>query len=155
MFEQNQLVNLFSLSSVAGPSTWVLMANLFLTLVFCLVISWVYRRTQIDFLYTHLFVQTLVLFALATCGLTMLIGDNLARAFGVVGALSVIRFRNALKSPLEAGYLFWALVIGVACAVGQYLFALIFSAFLGVVLLLILPKFERKQANHIKSTDTL
>ncbi len=52
---------------------------------------------------------------------TLIIGNNVARAFGLIGALSIVRFRNALKSPVDTVYIFWALTVGMACGTGNFM----------------------------------
>jgi uncharacterized membrane protein YhiD involved in acid resistance len=84
-------------------------------------ISMVYRLTQKSQNFSVGFVHALFLFASLSSVVTMLIGNNIARAFGLVGALSVIRFRNALKSPIDAIYIFWALALGMAAGTGSFL----------------------------------
>ena len=88
-----------------------------------------YRNTTKSNNYSTEFVQSLLLFAAMTSIITLLIGSNIARAFGLVAALSLIRFRTALKSTMDAMYLFWALTIGMACGTGFY-----FSAAMVMVL---------------------
>lgn len=102
----------------------------FLTLPICLF----YRSTAKTHNYSVEFLYSLLLFSSLTATITLLIGSNIARAFGLVAALSLIRFRTAIKSTLDAMYLFWALTIGMACGVGFYL-AAILIVILGLALL--------------------
>lgn len=97
------------------------------------VITTVFQMTQGQNNYSRGFIHTIFLFSCLTSIVTMIIGSNIARAFGLVGALSVIRFRNALKSPMEAAYIFWALVLGMACGTGFY--------FAGILLTLLVASF--------------
>ena len=91
-------------------------------------VSWVYRITQTNHSYSVHMVRSIFLFATLTSIVTMLIGSNIARAFGLVGALSIIRFRNALKSPIDAVYIFWALTIGMAAGTGFFMAAAVLVA---------------------------
>lgn len=97
----------------------------------------VYRTTQRHNNYSVAFVHAIFLFSSLTSVVTLIIGSNIARAFGLIGALSIIRFRNALKSPLDAVYIFWALVVGMACGTGFYLAAILLTLICGFLMLLL------------------
>ena len=86
-------------------------------------ITFIYRHTQRHNNYSTSFIHAIFLFSTLSAIITLLIGSNIARAFGLVGALSIIRFRNALKDPLDAVYIFWALAVGMACGTGFYMAA--------------------------------
>jgi len=66
----------------------------------------------------------------------MVIGNNLARAFGLVGAMSIIRFRTAIKETLDIVYIFFGLAIGLAAGVGYHRLAIVGSLFIGTILFL-------------------
>lgn len=94
-----------------------------LSFVLSLVIAFVYRATHRGVSYSQSFVQTLVILSV-TVGLVMLIiGSNIARAFALVGSLSIIRFRNAVKESRDVGFVFMAMAIGMACGTRFYLLA--------------------------------
>lgn len=99
--------------------------------------TWVYQKVQASHSYSTAFVQSFFLFASLSSVMTLIIGNNIARAFGLIGALSIIRFRNALKSPLDAVYIFWALAIGMACGTGYYLAAIVLTFVVGCFSLLL------------------
>ena len=73
----------------------------------------------------------------------LIIGSNLARAFSLVGALSIVRYRNAVKDTQDISYIFMALAIGMAAGTKLYLYAIIFTLF-GAILLMILNRFAGK-----------
>jgi uncharacterized membrane protein YhiD involved in acid resistance len=98
-------------------------------------ITWVYRYTQKHNNYSTTFVHSLFLFSTLSAIITLLIGSNIARAFGLVGALSIIRFRNALKDPIDAVYIFWALGVGMAAGTGFYFAAILLVAFCCLMIL--------------------
>lgn len=87
--------------------------------------------------YSSSFIFTLFLFPVLAAVVTMLIGNNIARAFGLVGALSIIRFRNALKDPLDAVFIFWGLALGMAAGTGYYLFSVLTTLFCPLLLAVI------------------
>ncbi len=71
--------------------------------------------------------QSFVLLAIAIAGSMMIVGNNLARAFGLVGAVSIIRFRTAVQSTRQMAFLFISIVVGMACGLGFYFLGLIFA----------------------------
>ena len=80
--------------------------------------------------------------------ITLLIGSNIARAFGLVGALSLIRFRTAVKEPLDTIYLFWCLAVGMACGTGFYL-AAVMIVFLCAAYMYFLTKIKFSSSSKI------
>ncbi len=80
--------------------------------------SAIYRKTQTSGGQGLEFIQALFLFCVLSSVVTLIIGNNVARAFGLIGALSIVRFRNALKSPVDTSIYFWALTVGMACGTG-------------------------------------
>ena len=94
----------------------------------------VYRATYRGTLYSKNFNITLVLVALITTVVMMIIGTNLALSLGMVGSLSIIRFRTAIKDPRDIAFLFWAVSIGLACGSEFYLAGALGSVAIAVVL---------------------
>jgi uncharacterized membrane protein YhiD involved in acid resistance len=94
--------------------------NLFVALFCGLVISIVYRIVYNGPSYSPNFVNSITLLTLITALVIMVIGNNLARAFGLVGAMSIIRFRTAVRDTLDIVFIFYALTIGMACGVGLH-----------------------------------
>ena len=101
--------------------------NIVFAFILGMFIAYIYHRTHIGISYSKSFVQTLVQLCMLTAVVMMVIGNNIARAFGLVGALSVIRFRTAVKDARDTAYVFFALVIGMAIGTGFYDIALIAS----------------------------
>ncbi len=100
-----------------------------------------YRSTHRGTSYSQTYVVTLFIMAVATAVIMMIIGSNIARAFSLVGALSIIRFRTAVKDARDTGFLFAAIVIGMGCGTQFYMPAIAFTAFI-FVLVLLLDTFE-------------
>lgn len=98
-----------------------LMVACSLSFILIFLVATTYRVTQRHNQFSVGFIHSLFLFSVLTSVVTLVIGSSLVRAFGLIGALSIIRFRNALKSPVDAVYIFWALVIGMANGSGFYL----------------------------------
>ncbi len=89
---------------------------LVLTLSFALsaFIGWIYKLSHRGASYTQSFVFTLVLNGMVVALVMTIVGSNLARAFSLVGALSIIRFRNAVKETRDVGFIFFTMAIGMA-----------------------------------------
>lgn len=114
----------------------VLMAMLISTLL-CFMIAHVYRKTHRGTSYSQSFLVTLFIMAVATSIVMMIIGSNIARAFSLVGALSIIRFRTAMKDPRDTGFLFLAMIAGMGCGTQFYLPAIMLVVFSCVLVLLL------------------
>jgi hypothetical protein len=102
--------------------------------VLSLVIAWVYRATHQGTSYAQSFAQTLVIMGMVTAFIMLIIGSNIARAFSLIGALSVIRFRNAVKETRDVGFMFLAMAIGMACGTRFYMLATFATAIFAAVL---------------------
>lgn len=86
-------------------------------------IAWVYMYTHAALSYSRAFVQSLVVLTVILCVGMMVIGHSFAIAFGLIGALSVIRFRNILKDTRDTAFIFSSLIVGMACGTGSYALA--------------------------------
>lgn len=95
-----------------------------------------YWYTHEGTIYSKKFNLSLVLLTILTSTVMTVIGNNIALSLGMVGALSIVRFRTAIKDSRDAVYIFWAIVIGICCGVGDYLVATIGSGILFIVLIL-------------------
>jgi len=101
----------------------------------CMVaVSFVYRFTHRTAGYSTTYVQSLVLMGLVTTLIMIVIGSNIARAFSLVGALSIIRFRNAVKETRDLGYIFFAMAIAMACGTRFYGLAMLATCTISAVL---------------------
>lgn len=108
--------------------------NLIVALICSLLISLFYRLTYRGPGISYSFVNSLIVLALITSVVIMVIGNNLARAFGLVGAMSIIRFRTAIKETQDIIFIFFALAIGMASGVGLHALALASTVFIGSIL---------------------
>ena len=105
-------------------------------LVIGLFIFLVYKKTFSGVMYSTGFAMTLVGLALVTTLIIMAVTSNVVLSLGMVGALSIVRFRAAIKEPMEIVYLFWAIAVGIVIGAGMILLAVIGSAIIGVILIL-------------------
>ena len=101
-----------------------------------MIISMVYRMTYRGPGYSSSFVVSIIALSLITSLVLMVIGNNLARAFGLVGALSIIRFRTAVKDTIDIVYIFFGLAVGMAVGVGYFKIAIVGTIFISLVLIL-------------------
>ena len=87
-------------------------------------------------IYSKKFNVSLVALTVITTTVMIVIGNNIALSLGMVGALSIVRFRTAIKDSRDTVYIFWAIVVGICCGSGDYLVAGVGSAFAFVLLLI-------------------
>lgn len=110
-------------------SIWDVALALCLSFILTLVIAKVYKESHKGVSYSQSFTQTLILMGVVVSLIMLIIGSNIARAFALVGALSIIRFRNAVKESRDVGFVFFAMAIGMACGTRFYMMA-VFATFL-------------------------
>lgn len=110
-----------------------------------LFIFMIYKKTLTGVLYSDGFALTLVGLSLVTTLVIMAVTSNVVLSLGMVGALSIVRFRTAIKEPVEIIFLFWSLAVGIVIGAGMIPLAIIGSAIIGVILLLFANRKIRKQ----------
>jgi uncharacterized membrane protein YhiD involved in acid resistance len=98
---------------------------LVLSFVLCSILARAYYATHSGISYSKSFLQTMVLMGVTVAVIMVVIGSNIARAFSLVGALSIVRFRNAVKEPRDVAFIFMAMTIGMACGTGFYVVAIL------------------------------
>lgn len=113
------------------------LGHLIVALMCGIVISIIYRKTYKGLSYSTTFVNSLIMLTMLTSVVIMVIGNSLATAFGLVGAMSIIRFRTAVKDTQDIMFIFFALAIGLACGVGIYEIAILGTIVVGLVFYLI------------------
>lgn len=131
MLEEFQQIDIFR------PTIFDFAANLFVALGCGIVIALVYRFTYKGASYSSSFVNSLVLLSLITAVVILVIGNNLARAFGLVGAMSIIRFRTAVRDVQDIVFIFFSLSIGMAAGVGLNSVAIIGTIFICLIIILL------------------
>jgi uncharacterized membrane protein YhiD involved in acid resistance len=94
-----------------------------------------YWYTHIGTAYSRKFNVSLVMLTILTATVMTVIGNNIALSLGMVGALSIVRFRTAIKDFRDTSYIFWAIIVGICCGVGDYLVAVIGSTVVFVLML--------------------
>lgn len=111
-------------------SVWDVVLVLSLSFLLSLVIGWVYKKTYQGVFYTQSYVHTLTLMTMVVAVIMLIVGSSIARAFALVGALSIVRFRNAIKDTRDVGFIFFAMAMGMA--VGTRLYVLAIAATIGI-----------------------
>ncbi len=101
----------------------------FLVFFLAVVISYTYRRTHEGVSYNRALVFTMLITSVVVAAIMIIIGSNIARAFSLVGALSIIRYRTAVKDPKDVAYIFLAVAVGMACGTRFYLIGVLLTLF--------------------------
>ena len=114
----------------------IAVGDILLSLLFAFLISifiiFVYRKTYTGVVYSKNFSLCLILLAMVTSIIIRTINSNLSLSLGMVGALSIVRFRTAIKEPIDTVYMFWAISIGIMTGAGIYLVAVLASIGIGL-----------------------
>ena len=118
---------------------------LLLSLAIGLFIFFIYKKTFAGVMYSASFGVSIMAMSLITTLIILAVTSNIILSLGMVGALSIVRFRTAVKEPLDIAFLFWAISAGIVTGAGLIPLAVIGSVFIGIVLLVFVNK---------KSTDT-
>ena len=113
--------------------------NIIISFFYGLLISYIYKKTHKGLSYSQSFMITNIFLSVIVCVVIMTIGNSISRAFALVGALSIIRFRTVIKDSKDIVYIFWSLTAGLACGTGSY-FLVFASASLISIIALILHK---------------
>jgi uncharacterized membrane protein YhiD involved in acid resistance len=108
-----------------------------LSFALTLVVTWTYRDTHRGVSYSQSYAHTLVIMGMTVALIMLIIGSNIARAFTLIGALSIIRFRNAVKETRDVGFMFVSMAIGMACGTRFYTLAVMATATLCAVVVVL------------------
>lgn len=126
------------LSDFNSPTT-VTLVDLILAIassfVFSIILTRVYILTHSGYSYSRSFTISLILISITISLIMIIIGSNIARAFALVGAMSIVRFRNPVKDSRDLVFVFISIAVGMACGTQFYSFALMFTLFISVITL--------------------
>ena len=125
------------LESVSSFSVTDTLIGLLFSLVVGLFIFVIYKKTLTGVMYSTGFALTLVGMSMVTTLVIMAVTSNVVLSLGMVGALSIVRFRTAIKEPMEIVFLFWSLAVGIVVGAGMIPLAVIGSVIIGGVLLVL------------------
>ena len=130
---ENSLSEYFT-NQFVSLTPWKILIGLLLGFLVGLVIAFVYKRCYRGVLYSPTFALTLMMLTLITTPVVMCIKSNISLSMGMVGALSIVRFRTAVKDPMDTAYMFWALTMGILLGAELYVHALMVVLVISVIL---------------------
>ncbi|MGI6116642.1 DUF4956 domain-containing protein, partial [Luoshenia tenuis] len=110
-----------SLSNTGALDLSTILLNNGVTIIIALFIMFTYRITYTGVAYSRKYNITLGMISIITTLIMSVISNNVALSLGMVGALSIIRFRTAVKDVRDAAYIFWSIAVGICCGVSQYI----------------------------------
>ena len=133
---KNSVLEGFSLSrqNLTVPNVLLSLACAFLL---GLLIFYVYKKTYRGVLYSHSFNISLIMLTMVTAMIIMCISSSIGLSLGMVGALSIVRFRTAVKDPMDTVFMFWAIAAGITVGANYMLYAIIGTLVIAVVLFLV------------------
>ena len=123
-------------------------AALLIVFIIWLLISYVYKKTFSGVLYSKSFTLSLIGLSTVTCMIIMTITSNIILSLGMVGALSIVRFRSAIKDPNDIVFMFWSIAVGIACGAGFFIIAG-YGSFMISIILLIVSKYRVLQTPYL------
>ena len=132
---QSNIIDTFKFGEIYNPSE--ILINLIIAFFLGFVISLVYKKTHKGLSYSQSFVLTNIFVCVIVAMVIMVIGNNLARAFALVGALSIIRFRTVVKDTKDTAFIFWSLAAGMASGTGSYFLAVSGTAIISMIALVL------------------
>ena len=124
------------LENVTEFSTIDVLIGMAFALVIGLFIFFIYKKTFSGVMYSNGFGLTLIGLSLVTTLVIMAVTSNVVLSLGMVGALSIVRFRTAIKEPMEIVFLFWSLAVGIVIGAGMIPLAVIGSLIIGIILVI-------------------
>ena len=125
------------LENVTSVSIFDMVLEMVLAFALGLFIFYVYKKTYTGVMYSSGFGVTLIALTMITTLVILAVTSNVVLSLGMVGALSIVRFRTAIKEPLDIAFLFWAIAAGIVLAAGMIPLAVFGSVLIGVILLVL------------------
>lgn len=123
------------LENISSISILDMVLALILAFGLGMFIFFVYKKTFSGVMYSSSFGVTLIALTMITTLVILAVTSNVVLSLGMVGALSIVRFRTAIKEPLDIAFLFWSIAVGIVLAAGMILLAVFGSVVIGIVLL--------------------
>ncbi len=141
LLKNDSSLSSYFLSQFENLTPWKIVIGLVIGCLVGLIIAFVYKRCYRGVLYSPTFAMTLMMLTLITTPVVMCIKSDIALSMGMVGALSIVRFRTAVKDPMDTAYMFWALTMGILLGAELYIHAL--AVVLGISIILFVMTFVR------------
>ncbi len=136
LLKNNASISDYFLTQFSNLTPLKILIGLLMGALVGLIIAFVYKRCYRGVLYSPSFAMTLIMLTLITTPVVMCIKSDIALSMGMVGALSIVRFRTAVKDPMDTAYMFWALTMGILLGAELYVHALMVVLAIGVILFL-------------------
>jgi len=133
-----------SLENVTSVSVLDMLLTIALAFGLGIFIFYVYKKTYRGVMYSSSFGVTLIALTMITSQVILAVTSNVVLSLGMVGALSIVRFRTAIKEPLDIAFLFWSIAAGIILAAGMIPLAIIGSVVIGLILLFFVNKKSHK-----------
>jgi uncharacterized membrane protein YhiD involved in acid resistance len=125
------------LSRVSSFTYGEILLNLMLAFILGMIISYIYKVTHKGLSYSQSFILTIVFVTIIVSMVIMIIENNLARAFALVGALSIIRFRTVVKDTKDTAFIFLGLAAGLACGTSNYFIAISGTSIISIIIFIL------------------
>ncbi len=122
----------------------IILLRLGMTFMLTLILSQLYRYTNREKRDSHVMMHSMVYIGTILSGAMMIIGTNLATAFGLLGAVSIIRFRTIVENSVDMSFIFLSIVIGISSGLGLFVHALVISVFVGTAMFLLNFVYKKK-----------
>ena len=129
--------DIFASQTIGISELPTILVSLLLAAAFGYGISWIYRRNFRGVMYSSNFAFTLIMMTLVTTPVVHCIRNSFTLSMGMVGALSIVRFRTAVKDPLDTAYMFWSMTTGILLGAGQFLLTAIATVLIGLLMTLL------------------
>ena len=148
MIKKSILESAMYTQSISLSTLITIIVDMALALIVGLLIYAVYKKYYTGVIYSRSFALTLVGMTVLTCMVTLAISTNIVISLGMVGALSIVRYRTAIKEPLDILYIFWAITTGITIGASMYLLAAIGLLFM-LILIMVMNKRQAASKAYI------
>ena len=136
----NDILKSSYLENIASFNLLDMVLGMVLSFILGLFICYVYKKTFNGVMYSRSFGVSLIAMTLITTFVILAITSNVVLSLGMVGALSIVRFRSAVKEPIDIAYLFWSIAVGIVIGAGMIPLAVFGSICIGLVLIIFVNK---------------
>ena len=134
-YSKSSIASIFANQTIQPDSWMTILFSIILAFGVGFFIAWVYRTNFRGVMYNSNFAMTLVMMTLITTPVVACIRESIQLSMGMVGALSIVRFRTAVKDPMDTAYMFWSLTMGILLGAELYTIALVVVAGISIAML--------------------
>ena len=135
-YSKSSIASIFANQTIQPDSWMTILFSIVLAFGVGMFIAWIYRTNFHGVMYNSNFAMTLVMMTLITTPVVACIRESIQLSMGMVGALSIVRFRTAVKDPLDTAYMFWALTMGILLGAGQFFYAAVAVVCISLLIML-------------------